>query len=97
MLRLCPLTILQKGRADLPRAARSRSIRLSVKRRRFPHDDEVKKLVTEGYEKAKVVLSENPETLERIAQALKSSEKCSMPVISLAARSIPPPLPVPAK
>src|SRR5450432_3016265 len=61
-------------------------------------DEEVKKLVTEGYEKAKGVLSENPETLERIAQALIEREVLDAPEIALLleGKSLPP-LPVPAK
>jgi cell division protease FtsH len=61
-------------------------------------DEEVKKLITEGYEKAKVVLSENPETLERIAQALIEREVLDGPEIALLleGKSLPP-LPIPAK
>src|SRR5882762_649788 len=61
-------------------------------------DEEVKKLVTEGYEKAKIVLSENPETLERIAQALIEREVLDSGDIALLleGKSLPP-LPVPAK
>jgi len=61
-------------------------------------DEEVKKLVTEGYEKAKVVLSENPQTLESIAQALIEREVLDSGDIALLleGKSLPP-LPVPAK
>ena len=37
-------------------------------------DKEVKRIVSEGYEKAKSTLSNNKETLERIAQALLERE-----------------------
>jgi len=61
-------------------------------------DEEVKKLVTEGYDKAKVVLSENPETLERIAQALIEREVLDAPEIALLLEGKAlPPLPIPAK
>jgi cell division protease FtsH len=61
-------------------------------------DEEVKKLITEGYEKAKVVLSENPKTLESIAQALIEREVLDSADIALLleGKSLPP-LPVPAK
>jgi len=61
-------------------------------------DEEVKKLVTEGYEKAKIVLSENPETLERIAQALIEREVLDSGDIALLleGKSLPP-LPAPVK
>jgi len=61
-------------------------------------DEEVKKLITEGYEKAKVVLSENPQTLEAIAQALIEREVLDSGDIALLleGKSLPP-LPVPAK
>jgi cell division protease FtsH len=61
-------------------------------------DEEVKKLITEGYEKAKVVLSENPQTLESIAQALIEREVLDSADIALLleGKSLPP-LPVPAK
>ncbi len=61
-------------------------------------DEEVKKFVTEGYDKAKVVLSENRDTLERIAQALIEREVLDGPEVQLLidGQTLPA-LPVPAK
>jgi cell division protease FtsH len=61
-------------------------------------DEEVRKLITEGYEKAKVVLSGNRETLERIAQALIEREVLDAGDIALLLEGKDlPPLPIPAK
>jgi cell division protease FtsH len=61
-------------------------------------DEEVKKFVTEGYNKAKDILSGDRETLERIALALIEREVLDAADIALLleGKSLPP-LPVPAK
>src|SRR6266700_6961661 len=61
-------------------------------------DEEVRKLVTDGYEKAKVVLSENRDMLERIAQALIEREVLDFSDIQLLLEGKDlPVLPAPAK
>jgi cell division protease FtsH len=61
-------------------------------------DDEVKKFVTDGYNKAKEIISGDRETLERMAQALIEREVLDAGEIALILEGKTlPPLPVPAK
>ena len=61
-------------------------------------DEEVKKFVTEGYEKARAILAGDRETLERIARALIEREVLDGPEVALLLEGHTlPPLPIPAK
>jgi cell division protease FtsH len=67
-------------------------------------DKEVKRIVSEGYEKAKTTLSNNKETLERIAQALLEREVIDATEVKLLMENKPlpekvrtPPTPPPAQ
>jgi cell division protease FtsH len=63
-------------------------------------DDEVKRMIDEAYEKARVILSENRELLDRMAMALLDRETIDREDVDLLAagkplppRTLPPPLP----
>jgi cell division protease FtsH len=62
-------------------------------------DEEVRKIVSAGYERAKTVLTENRETLERIAKALIEREVLDASEIKLLVdgQDLPPLKPLPAK
>jgi cell division protease FtsH len=61
-------------------------------------DEEVKKFVTDGYNRAKEIISGDRETLERMAQALIEREVLDASEIALILEGKTlPPLPVPAK
>ncbi len=62
-------------------------------------DEEVRKMVSAGYERAKTVLTENRETLERIARALIEREVLDATEIKMLVdgQDLPPLKPLPAK